>query len=116
MNDEVSPNFIKEFIKELFLELSISLPEGENSKKIIDALENRITARLFLEMITMLTPEQAQKINVDIDSQTPDAEKLVMQLSKEIPYFPARIAQVLATIRVELIEDLKELQNSPSQE
>ncbi len=101
-------NFIKELALEILVEAGFTEKETPDYDKLLLALEKRITSRTFLEMVSMLTPEQAHEINRDVELEESDPQKLILRLSQTIPDFQLRMAEVLSRIKMEIAIDLKQ--------
>lgn len=115
MADNTGKNFIEEFIREIAEESGVVLDESETSRKLLESLERRVLARAFLEMVGMLTPEQAKTVKNDMDQEGADMDQLVARLSQEIPDFQLKMAQVLARIKMEMVEDIAKMTKSKRQ-
>ena len=96
MNENKINDFINSFSNEILQESGVSTEGTETSKRLLEEVENRVVARLFLEMVALLTPEQASRVTKD-------------SMGDEIPEFHIRMAKALQSLRGELIEDFKKL-------
>ena len=104
-NDE-SKKFIEDYCKEILHDLNLA----ESDPKFLEILEvvgNRVNARIFLETLAMLTPEQAALVKQDLDKNNPDPKGVLDKVVSQIPNFQLRIVQVLANLRSELLQELK---------
>ncbi len=102
-------NMITEFVDDLFDEIGVK-ETMDGYEKLRIAIEDRVIARVFLELVNSLTPQQAKLVAndlVDTEHQNPDA--IFAKLIKEIPDLQGIVVQILAKIRLELISDLKEI-------
>ena len=102
-------DIIEEFSAELLSDLGIGDSDGEQYKILLNTINDRVNARLFLEIISVLSPEQAMEVREDMEKAEPNPEKLLFDISQKIPNFQAMVVQLMAKIRVELLEDLKPL-------
>lgn len=107
-NIDVRTDFIDIYSRDILEALGVK-DESEEGKKLLEMINNRVTARLYLEMVSMLTPEQAAMVSADANSESADPEKVLRETIEKIPDFGPRLALVLGKIRSELIEDLKPL-------
>lgn len=103
------PDFLEIYTQGLLEEAGIEIGEEEKYKQLVEALRKRINARVYLELISMLNPDQVAQVASDIKSDNPDPEKTLNQISQKLGDFPTRVAQILARVRSELLEDLKVL-------
>lgn len=106
MTESANQNFIEEFVREIAEEAGVVLDDSETSKKLLESLEQRVLARTFLEIIGMLTPEQAKLVKEDTDKDGASMNQLFSKLGQEIPDFQLKMAQVLARIKMEMAEDI----------
>lgn len=106
MKKEQEENFIRALAIEIIGGVGLKEWSDSSYEKLVESLEQRITSRVFLEVISMLTPEQAEKVKGDIDSGGNDPQSLILKISQEIPDFQLRIAEVLSRIKMELVDDL----------
>ncbi|OGI60093.1 hypothetical protein A2641_02900 [Candidatus Nomurabacteria bacterium RIFCSPHIGHO2_01_FULL_37_25] len=109
MNENKINDFINSFSNEILQESGVSTEGTETSKRLLEEVENRVVARLFLEMVALLTPEQASRVTKDISEDDTDPAKLMESMGHEIPEFHIRMAKALQSLRGELIEDFKKL-------
>ncbi|MBI3632504.1 MAG: hypothetical protein HY225_03585 [Candidatus Vogelbacteria bacterium] len=103
MNNE---NFISEFCEEILSEIGVTATDEDIFNKIKTTLEDRVNSRLFLEIINLLTPEQAAKLTEELNIKNPEPAKLFERLAVEIPNFQGLVAQILTHLHNELISDL----------
>src|SRR5688572_17328799 len=98
----MKPDVIEEFAQELLEELGFStdLDKYEELKKTII---ERVNARVFLDILNSLTPEQAELIANDISGEKPDPDLFFAKIADATPHLQAVIAQSLANIRLEII-------------
>jgi len=80
--------------------------------QLFKAVEQRVDARLFLETVAMLNPEQAALVKQDMEKNNPNPQELLTQVIHEIPNFQLRVVQVLANLRSELLQDLSKKEGS----
>jgi hypothetical protein len=99
-------NIITEFIEELLTELEVPSGTPEYSR-LVSVLEERVTSRLFLNIIKSLTPEQAAIVSKDLTSESPDSDLVLEKLLDNAPHLQAVIAGSLGEIHIELTNDLK---------
>ena len=99
-------NIISEFISELLHELNVP-SETEEYTELMTVLEERVNARLFLNIIKSLTPEQAAMVSKDLTSEAPDPDLILEKLLDSAPHLQAVIAGTLGEIHIELTNDLK---------
>jgi hypothetical protein len=100
-------NLVTDFIHELLAELNIPADEAESSG-LMNTLEERVNSRLFLDIITSLTPEQAALVADDLASENSDADTTMAKLIDQLPHLQATVAQSLGHMRIELLADLKQ--------
>ncbi len=114
--DGIETDFITIYAEAILEDLGIPSKQDDEKNpeydKLLDMLKNRINARVYLEMVAMLTPEQATLVSADIDSEKPDPEAVIRKTLEQLPDFAPRLAVVLGKIRSELLEDLKPLVTS----
>lgn len=108
-NMQIADDFITDYAKGILVELGAKIDDSEQSARLINAITSRVMARVFLEMIMLLTPEQAAELNKGGEEGAEDPELVLAKLRDSIPDFPVRVAQLLTTIRAELLEELKVL-------
>lgn len=101
--------FVRVLSSEILKEANVDADE-----KLIKIVSERIAARMLLEMVNMLTPEEAEKISKDMVGDESSQEKLVYEISNRIPDFQMKMAFVLSRIKQELIEDAKGLKKALS--
>jgi len=106
--DIIRTDFMEIYTRSVLEDLGVAL-DDMNSQKLFDTIKHRINARVYLEMVAMLTPEQAALVARDINSEHPDPEATIQKTLEKIPDFAPRLAVVLGKIRSELLEDLKPL-------
>lgn len=109
MNENKTNDFINSFSLDILQESGVTIGESETSKRLLKELENRIVSRLFLEMVVLLTPEQASRVTKNINEDDTDPAKLMESMAHEIPEFHIHMAKALQILRGELIEDFKKL-------
>jgi len=100
-------NMIAEFVDDLFGEIGIDQNVSDYDK-LRATIEDRVIARVFLELVNSLTPQQAELVANDLsagEKENPDA--IFTKLVKEIPNLQGIIIDILAKIRLELIAELK---------
>lgn len=107
--DQNSLNFIETYAQEILVDLGQTNQEGEQYQKLLKLVSDRITARVFLETIGMLKPEQAAELAAEIGDEKVESEEKLRSVISKIPDYESRMAQVLVRIRAELLEDLKPL-------
>ncbi len=115
--DGVETDFITIYAESILGDLGIpsgvsSEEDGKNDgehEKLLEMVKHRINARVYLEMVAMLTPEQAALVAEDIEKEKPDPEAVIRKTLEQLPDFAPRLAVALGKIRSELLEDLKPL-------
>ncbi len=105
MND----NFVSELSDEILAEVKFDSSDKELYAKLKKTLEERINSRFFLEVVNLLTPEQAARVTEEMKKDSPEPAKLFESLASEIPNFQGLTAQILTMIHDELVQDLSSL-------
>lgn len=108
-NNEI--DFINIYAKSILEDLGI-LDNNKEYEKLLKIVKDRINARVYLEMIAMLTPEQVKNVSLDIDNDNGDPIKTIKKIIEQVPDFQPRMAIILNKIRSELLEDFKVLSNN----
>ena len=86
------------------------LPEDSAEyRRVMESVLDRVTARVFLELIAGLSPEQAKRVAGDLSKGNPEPAATIQALSKEVPDLALRIAQALTRMRGELLTDIGEI-------
>jgi hypothetical protein len=107
--DGVETDFISIYAEGILEDLGIKIDGREEVQKLVAMIKNRINARVYLEMVAMLTPEQAALVMEDMDKENPDPEAVIQKTLAQLPDFAPRLAAALGKIRSELLADLKPL-------
>lgn len=102
-------DFISSFSREILQESGIVVEGSEIPKRLLEEVEQRIVARLFLEMVALLTPEQADRVAQNIHQDGANPAKFMESMAREIPEFHIHMAKALGELRGELVEDFKKL-------
>ncbi len=102
-------DFVSELCEEILAEVNIGPADKEVYEKLKKTLEERINSRLFLEVINLLTPEQASRVTEELKKDNPEPTRLFIELATEIPNFQGLTAQILTVIHDELVGDLGSL-------
>lgn len=112
MNKSTSDDFLSEFVSEVLAECGATNTESEAYQKLHAGLMKRVEARMVLEIISMLTPEDAEKARKEMDSGA-ELESITTAL-RNMPDSTVGMAAALARIREELIKDLGVLHKTSS--
>ncbi len=99
-------NIIKEFAEELLIDAGVDGSDRASWRSLSEAIEGRIHARLMLEIVGALTPEQAARVRTEMDAVRPDPEQLFHEFKKEIPNFTSLVLTILEKIRLEISAEL----------
>lgn len=101
-------DLVTDFVSELLVELGVT---ADNPKyaELSNILEERVTSRVFLDIIKNLTPEQAALVAEDIKSNKPDADKILGELLDQAPHLQTTIAASLGKIHTEIKNDFTKL-------
>lgn len=101
-------NLIGDFVEELLAELNIQKSSAEYSR-LANTLEERVTARVFLNIIESLTPEQAALVAKDMSSDKPDTDQIIAKLLDQVPHLQSVVASTLGKVHIEIKNDFKNI-------
>ncbi len=110
MTQQIQFNVITDFIEELLAELNLP-SDLEESARFRNILEERVTSRVFLNIVKSLTPEQAALVSADLTSEDPSPDIIFGKLVHDAPHFQTVIARTLGEVRIELLNDLRGIAN-----
>lgn len=106
--DDILNNFAEELVRES----GLPIEEGQR-RRLVEVIRERIDTRLFLELLAMLTPEQAERVQADIGREDGgEPQRLASSLAREIPDYSAKVVVALSRIHDELAADLVSLAGS----
>src|SRR3989344_2859490 len=94
----------KEFLHDYAL-LILKEAGLEENPEVASAVEERVAARMLLEMVNMLTPEEADKVKRSMEGDF-NQEAVLRDIAKRIPDFNFKMAFALANVKQELVEDV----------
>ncbi|MBI5138830.1 MAG: hypothetical protein HZA95_03475 [Candidatus Vogelbacteria bacterium] len=105
-------NIIEQFVVDILDEVGVnekddSMHYWQFKKTLID----RVNARLFLEMVGAMDPEQAALVKKEIESEKPDPRGVMEKIGSQIPDFSLRVLNALNKIRIDLVSDLSVLKS-----
>lgn len=101
-------DIIRDYCGDLLQEIGIKI-DAPSYGRMLAALEKRVNARLMLEILNLMTSEQAQRAKDEIDSEHPDPNLFFALIVKEMPDLGNQLIEILALLRNELLRDFKAL-------
>lgn len=107
--NNIQEDFITLYSEGILEEMGIEVGEDEKYIKLLGMVSDRVVARLYLELLASLTPEQVSEVAVDMNSDSPDPEKAILAIKSKISDFNVRVAQILSRVKDELTKDLAPL-------
>jgi len=102
-------DLIKDFIAEVVADAGIDGSDRATYQLLLKTLEERVVARLLLELIARMTPEEAAKMKEELEAESPNPEKYFGLLAESGHLTPQILMEKLASIRRELLEELSQV-------